>query len=172
MSYTVSMSFFVKSTVALPPKTKNTATIAIFLAIILLVMAIMQLVNYSGFIVLLGAYILPFGNATSIGVFAGLIVFCELLALPFLFRVRLSPAMRFLSMIAGWFAVAAWFLLQVWLNHPFLFAIGVTHTTNTGLLGANIGLTVGWWSVLFTAALGVLAGWSAWGMWPFGWHKK
>jgi hypothetical protein len=74
-------------------------------------------------------------------------------------------------MVAGWYVIIFWLLIQFLLNHPLFHAIGVAPATNTGLLGANIHLMVGWWSVLFVVALGILTVWSAWGMWPFGRRK-
>lgn len=159
------MKFFVKTTPAPPVKSKNITPISLFLAAVLAVMAVTQLLNYTGFVSLFVDYGLPF-DLVGTGILTAGIIFLELLALPFLLRLRLSPAMRVVSMVAGWLTVGIWLLVQIWVNHPFLYEIGVTPVRNVGLLGASVPLMRGWWSVLFVAALGVLMAWSAWGMWP------
>lgn len=164
------MRFFVKATPATVPKSKNAATISTFLAVILVVMAVTQLLTYDKFVTLLGSYMLPF-DLIGTGILAAVIIFMELLALPFLLRLHLSPAMRVVSMVAGWLVIGIWFVLEIWFNHPFILRIGMVPATNAGLLGSTVPLTLGWWTVLFVVALGVLAAWSAWGMWPR-WRRR
>lgn len=159
------MRFFVQATSAPDLKTKNTRVVSMLLAVIILVMVVAQLFSYDKFIPLLEAFLLPIGEV-GIRVLGALIVITEVLALPFLLRMRLSPAMRFMSMVSGWVALTIWLILQILLNSHRFLAIGATPTSNAGLLGASVSVTVGWWSVFVMAALIVLAVWSAWGMWP------
>lgn len=70
--------------------------------------------------------------------------------------------MRVASMVSGWLAIAAWFGATIWQN------VAGNVIANSGLLGATVKLPVGWWNVLFCVALGILAVWVAWGMWPLG----
>lgn len=160
MAYTASMSYFVQATAAPQPKTKNIRTVGLALAGVFVVMAVAQLFTFEELPEVIKAMWLPGGDALA-PVRAALIVVFEVGAIPFLLGMRLSPAMRIASMVLGWLAVAAWFVASVWQN----FSTGVI--ANSGLLGASVKLPVGWWSILFCLALGVLAAWAAWGMWPF-----
>lgn len=164
------MSIFVKSTPPPAIKTKTTGTISRFLAAILVLIAIGQMLNYEGFVARLVAYGLPLG-IVGISVLAGFLVFAELLSVPFLVRLRLSPAMRFVSFVCGWLVLGLWLLLELWLNiHT---APGGSATArSTSLFGALITPATGWWSVSFIAALIVLAAWATWGMWPFPLRRK
>lgn len=149
----------VKVTVAPKPRTENTKIVALLLAGILTIMVVLQLFSFEKFIPLIESYGLPGGHGTATLV-AGILVVTEVFALPFLLQMPLSKLMRIVSMVCGWLAVSLWFKLSLWAN---LTANGID---NMGFFGASVNLPVGWWAVLFTAALGVLAVWSAWGMWP------
>lgn len=160
MAYTTGMSFFVESTAAMKPKTKNIRPISIGLAAVFALMAVAQLFTFETFPRVLADMWLP-GGADIAPVRAAVIVTLEVAALPFLLGMRLSPAMRVVSMVAGWLVVAAWFAASLWTNlSPHVIA-------SSGLLGDTITVPVGWWSVLLCVSLGILAGWAAWGMWPF-----
>jgi hypothetical protein len=91
---------------------------------------------------------------------AALVVTCEVLALPFLLRLKLSKAMRVLSMVLGWLVIAFWLVVTIWQN------IQGLPIANSGIFGATIALPVGMWSIFMFIALGVLAAWVSWGMWP------
>jgi hypothetical protein len=160
MAYTASMSYFVQATAAPRPKTKNIRTIGLALAGIFVLMAVAQLFTFEEFPDAIKAMWLPGGEALA-PVRAALIVVFEVGAIPFLLGMRLSPAMRIASMVSGWLVVAGWLVASVWQN----FSTNVI--ANSGLLGASVKLPVGWWSILFCLALGILAAWAAWGMWPF-----
>ncbi|MDN5274792.1 MAG: rane protein of unknown function [Candidatus Saccharibacteria bacterium] len=153
------MSFFVKSTPASVPKTKNIRPISLGLAAVLVIMVVAQLFTFETFPKVIADMLLPGGSDVS-SIRAALIVTLEVAALPFLLSMRLSPAMRVVSMVAGWFAITAWFVASLWVN------LSPNMGMNSGLLGDTISVPVGWWSVLFCLSLGVLAAWSAWGMWP------
>jgi len=159
MAYTASMSVFVQATSAMRPKTKNIRTVGIALTAVFVVMAVAQLFTFEDFSAVIDAMWLPGGGGMS-SVWAALIVVFEVAAVPFLLSMRLSPAMRFVSMVSGWLAIAMWFTATLWQN----LSSGVI--VNSGLLGATVTLPVGWWNVLFCVALGILAAWAAWGMWP------
>lgn len=142
------------------PRTKNIGIIAQFFAALLLVMAIGQLFSFEKFIPLLQEFNFPGGDPTALFV-ATVVVTSEIFALPFLLRMKLSPLMRIVSMICGWVAVSAWLKLTLW-------AIMTKPNVDTvGLLGASVDLPVGWWSVLVSLALIVLAVWTTWGLWPY-----
>ena len=153
------MSWFVKATAAQRPKTKNIRTVGLGLAGVFVVMAVAQLFTFEKFPEVITAMWLP-GDELFSPVRAAVIVTLEVAAVPFLLSMRLSPAMRFISMVAGWMAIVAWLVATIWQN----ISSGVI--SNSGLLGASVSLPVGWWNVLFCVALAVLAAWAAWGMWP------
>jgi hypothetical protein len=157
--YTMTMSFFVKSTSAVVPKTTNVRFISLGLAAIFTTMAVAQLFTFEKFPDVIMQMWLPYGGLALI--LAAFIVTLEVVALPFLLFMRLSPAMRVVSMVAGWLGVVAWLGISLWEN------ISGSITANSGLLGDTISLPVGWWSVLVCVALGVLMAWASWGMWPF-----
>lgn len=153
------MSYFVQATPPPHPKTKNVRTISIALATVLTVMVVAQLFTFEKFPSVIEEMWLPGGDAVA-SVRAALIVVFEVGAIPFLLFMRLSPAMRVASMVSGWLAIAAWFGVSIWQN------VAGNVIANSGLLGATVKLPVGWWNVLFCVALGTLAAWTAWGMWP------
>lgn len=140
------------------PRTKDARTISLFYAVVLIVMTAGQLFSLEKFIPLLDTFELP-GMDTGRFVAVTLVVF-GILALPFLLRMKISIAMRWLSMIAGWIIPILWLFLSLWVN-----ITGVL-VSNVGLLGASVTLEPGWWSVCVAISLGILAAWSSWGLWP------
>jgi len=78
----------------------------------------------------------------------------------------LSPLMRVVSMVMCWIAAAAWIKMSLWL----MLTTNAVH--NIGLLGTKVSLMPGWWAVFFGIALGILAAWASWGMWPLPKRRK
>jgi hypothetical protein len=156
------MSFFVQPTPAPAPKTVNTKIVSITLAAFFVILAVAQLYSFEEFPDVIASFWLPGSHVLS-HVCAALIVTGEVLALPFLLSMRLSPAMRIVSMVAGWAVIAGWLVVSLWIN------LSVNAVTNSGVLGATISVTPGWWMTGLFLALGVLAGWATWGMSP--WQK-
>ena len=144
-----------------PPtaRTPDVAKIALLYAIILIIMVVGQLFSFEKFIPLIESFSLPGGYGTATLV-ASVVVIAEIFALPFLLRMRLSPAMCVVSMACGWIVAVGWLKLTIWAN------VTANSLDNIGILGASIDLPVGWWAVLFSLALLVLSVWTAWGMWP------
>jgi len=151
------MSFFVLPTASPAPKTKNIRPISLAFAAVLVIMLVAQLFTFEEFPGLIASSWLLDDRTSS--VVAASIVALELLALPFLLQMRLSPAMRVVSMVAGWLVVSTWLIVSLCKNV-------VGDALHSVLLGATIPLPEGWWSVLFCLALGILAVWASWGMWP------
>ncbi|MBC7564770.1 hypothetical protein H7100_00855 [Candidatus Saccharibacteria bacterium] len=154
------MSMFPKITPAPTPKTKDTKHIAVFYAVVLVVMAVAQLFTFDDFMKLLVDFGLPGGvpGAHFLGAF---LVTAEVFALPFLLRMSLSTAFRWVSMVLGWIVAGIWTVLTSWL------VIRDTVTSNVGLLGTNVNLMPGWWAICISLSFGILAAWAAWGMWPY-----
>ena len=153
------MTFFVKATSAPKPKTDTVRSISLGLAGIFILLAVAQLFTFEKYPSVISNMWLYGGDAFA-PVWAAVIVTLEVTAVPFLLMMRLSPAARFVSMVAGWLSIILWLGIFIWQN------IEYAVIANNGILGATLRIPAGWWSVLFWIALGVLAAWSAWGMWP------
>jgi len=153
------MSFFVQSTPAPTPRSADSAKIAILYAIILVVFAVAQLFTFEEFLVFIQSTNLPFGESLSYA-FAPLLIVAEVFALPYLLRMRLSPAFRYISLFLGCLAASLWIFLSSWI----VFTGAAVDTI--GFLGTLASLTPGWWAIFISLSLGVLAAWSAWGLWP------
>jgi len=164
-SYTKSMNIFTKATVAKKPKTPESQKVAYLYSFILIVFALSQLFVFDDFLTLLESFWLP-GGITVAYLVGGIIVVSEVFALPFLLGMKLSPLMRIISMGLGWLVPLTWFKLALWLN------LTINAVSNIGFLGTKVHLVPGWWAVFFSIALGILAAWASWGMWPFAGRKK
>jgi len=152
------MSLFVSPTKSPAPKTKNITAISLLFVGLLLLMVVAQLFAFEEFAPALSTLELPGGEPLS-SVLAALIVTGEVIALPFLLRMRLSPAFRVVSMVASWVVVTFWLAITVW-------EATYAHASSSTLLGSAVPLPVGWWNVCIVVSLGILAAWSSWGMWP------
>lgn len=156
-AYTTNMSFFVLPTLTPKPKSKYIQPMSLFLAGVLMIMAVAQLFTYEDFASVLSA--LGFERSTGIAV---VIVVAEVMSLPFLLFMNLSPAARAASMFAGWVAIGWWVWAQLISN------LARHGDINSGLLGATLEIPLGWGSFFIAMALAVLCAWVSWGMWPLG----
>lgn len=159
------MSVFVKTTAAPAPKTDRVKVIAMLYAILLVGMALAQLYSFDEFIELFVGFNFPLTD-TLVYLVAPLLIVCEVFALPFLLRMRLSPAFRVVSMACGWLVALKWFLISLWV------VTTAQPVETVGFLGTVGSLTPGWWAVLFSVSLGILAAWASWGMWPLKLKKR
>ncbi|HEY8992325.1 MAG TPA: hypothetical protein VIM37_00565 [Candidatus Microsaccharimonas sp.] len=153
------MSIVVHTTPAPTPKTNDVRRIATFYAIILVIMAVSQLFTFDEFLKLVTSFNFPGGVRYAYFITA-LLVVSEVFALPFLLRMALSPAFRWLSMVLGWLVALIWAKLTIWL------VIQDSVVNNVGFLGTAVNLMPGWWAIFISVALGILAAWASWGMWP------
>lgn len=135
-------------------RTADAAKAAYAYVAIIVIMTVAQLFSFEKFMPLLESFGLP-GEA-----WATVLVVCGVLAVPFLLRMKLSTAMRWVSMVAGWIVAVGWLIITVWVN------VAVPGVENMGLLGASVPLLPGWWAVFVVAGMGVLAAWASWGLWP------
>lgn len=159
------MNVFVQSTEAPEPKTRNVKSISIALAAVFVVLAVAQLYGYEDFPDVIASLWLHGGRPFA-ELCAALIVTGEVLAVPFLLGMRLSLAMRVASMIAGWLVIAGWLKIALLINST------ENAITNSGVLGATVPLTPGWWMVYVFAVLGVVSAFVSWGMWPLSRRSK
>lgn len=159
------MTFFVKPQGAPKPKTDSAKKIALFYAGILVVFAVAQLFTFDTFIELILSFNLPF-NETFSAALIPILVASEVFALPFLLRMTLSPAFRWVSMVCGWLVPLIWLIISITVAN----AYPVVETV--GFLGTAFDLIPGWWAVFVSLLLGLMAGWASWGMWPARKAKK
>jgi len=159
------MSILVMAHPALKPRTEASRKISLLFAGVLVVMVVAQLFTFEDFLKTIEMMNLPFGMALSFAL-GPLIVVSEVFALPFLLRMQLSIAFRYLSMFLSWLAVAVWLCITVWL------AVSYVPVETVGFLGSVVNLAPGWWSVCISIALVILATWSSWGLWPQNSTKK
>jgi hypothetical protein len=153
------MSFFVKSTPAPKPRTAESAQIAILYAVVLVVFVVTQLFTFEEFLVYIQSVNLPFSEKVNYA-FVPLLVAAELFSLPFLLRMRLSPVFRYLSLFLGCVVAGLWIFLSSWI------VLSGALVDSIGFLGTLVVITPGWWAIFTSLSLGVLAAWSAWGLWP------
>lgn len=153
------MNIFDKAKSPKKPKTGESQKIAYSYATILVMFSLAQLFTFDKFLVLLGSFSLP-GGVFVAHLLGSIIVTSEVLALPFLLGLKLSLVMRIISMVLGWLVPLTWFKLTLWL----IFTNSAV--SNIGFLGTTVKLIPGWWAVFISIALGVMAAWASWGLWP------
>ena len=157
--YTENMKKLTKAEKAEQARTPDSLKVAYVCVVIVTILVLCQLFTYDEFLPLLAKYNLPGGELT-VNLLGALIVVCEVLALPFLLRLKMSKMMRFVSMIAGWLVPIFWAFLSIWEN------LVITTVSNVGLLGSAVDLLPGWWSVFISLSIGLLVAWASWGLWP------
>lgn len=153
------MSIFAKSSLAPVSRTPESSKIALLLAALIVVMVVAQLFTFDTFIELVESFSLPLGD-TLAGAVAPVLVAAELFALPFLLRMPLSIAFRWVSLGCVWLVPLIWFGITTWLASTY------QPVETVGFLGTIGTLTPGWWAVGVSFSLGILAAWASWGLWP------
>lgn len=152
------MSIFAEPTVARTPRSKQSSQMAVLYAGFITLMLVAQLFTFDEFLILLGTFAFPFTIATAY-IIGALLVTVELFALPFLLRMTVSHAFRWVSMVCAWFVSGLWLFLSVWA------VTRVPSVESIGFLG-SLPLTPGWWAVMVSLSFIILATWSSWGLWP------
>lgn len=159
------MSILPKAGTATPAKTKESKQIAVVYAIVLVAFALAQLYTFDEFIGLIPSLDLPVG-AVMIYALAPAIVAAEVFGLPFLLRMKLSIGFRWFSMVMGWLAAALWLFVTLSVM------VSGAGATTIGFLGTVVDLVPGWWAIMVPLAMGILATWASWGLWPAKRAKK
>jgi|GEM_PF-1819602 len=121
-----------------------------------------QLFTFDEFIVLYAE-----SGSAFLSVFPSIIVVLELLSLPFLLQMALSPAFRWLSMVSGWATVVLWAVAMALLaNIP-------EANPSVGFFGTVIDTPLSIWSGLALGLVGVLVAYTSNLLWPLrGAHRK
>jgi hypothetical protein len=130
---------------------------SVTLAIIFTILATTQLYRFEDFPDVIASFWLP-DDMVMDRLAAALLVTFEVLAIPFLLFMRLSTAMRIVSMITGWAVVIGWLMISFWVN------LTVNAVTNSGVLGATISIAPGWWMTGLFVILGAMVAWVSWRM--------
>ncbi len=153
------MSFFAHAQESPTPRTDAARKIALFYAVLLVIMLVAQLFTFDTFVPFFETVALP-GGALMMALIAPVITTSELAALPFLLRVRISYAFRWLSMLSGWAVAALWLLVSI-------SALQTYPTPETvGFLGTAVNVVPGAWAIGLSLLFGIMAAWASWGMWP------
>jgi hypothetical protein len=155
-AYTKSMIGFAIASPAAAPRTKESAKIAILYAGLLTVMAVAQLFTFEKVIVFFDSLFVPPAGM----LIPTLLVVGEVFALPFLLRMSLSVAFRWVSLGLSILVPVGWVSLSIWAANARIM------TGTTGLFGTLDPLGYGAWTISFSLALLLLSLWSAWGLWP------
>jgi len=158
------MSILPSPTHAPEARTKDAKHVAIFYALILVILVVAQLFTYDTFLQLVTTFELPGGRQVAYFL-TSFLVAAEVFALPFLLRMSLSRAFRWVSMVCGWLVALIWVFITVWI------AITEPAVSSVGLLGTVTEIMPGWWNVFISLSFVILAAWAAWGLWP-GKRKK
>lgn len=153
------MSIFVSPTPAPKSRTKDIQKIALLYAGILVVMVVAQLFSFEEFLAVVASFGYPGGESVAY-LLAAFLVSAEVFALPFLLRMSLSTAFRWVSMVSGWLVATIWLVTSAWIVQTNAVVESI------GFLGATIPITPGWWAVFMSLSFGILATWASWGMWP------
>ena len=88
------------------------------------------------------------------------IILFEIVAIPFLLGLKLSPAMRVLSMVGGFL------VLIFWLAMSLMNVVGGGASQTLGLFGGDILIIPGWWVIWYLVGLTIIQSWVVWGWWP------
>ena len=116
------------------PRSVTARNIAWIYAGIVTVLVVAQLFAFEVFIPIMDGHGLPGGHGTA-SLVACLIVFAEVFALPFLLRMRLSPLMRWFSLVCSVLVPLGWLKLAV-------FALMTDHmVANGGMLGEKVAVS-------------------------------
>ena len=162
MVYTRIMKHIV-ATSPVKPKTKDSALAAQVYAGILVVVEVVWLLGFDRFVAALDSYGLPGWNGGLVAAIC--LSLFGIFALPFLLQMKLSPAMRFVSMVSSWLMVALWLTLSVWST------VFSDQIPSVALVAPVLELPPGWWMITLATGIGILCVWSTWGLWPYG-HRS
>ncbi len=163
--YTADMRFFVSATPAPKPRVQSVIVMSLFYAALLAIMAVAQLFTFEDFIQHIVTLDLPGGRGAAHFI-AALIIVSEILALPFLLRMALSPAFRWVSLAFGWLVAGLWIYVSTWT------VLFVPEASTIGFMGTVIEMIPGWWAVFISISFGILAAWATYGMAPVTRKKK
>lgn len=152
------MNVFPRAVEAPKPIYKEAEYVALFQAGLLVILVVTQLFTYEDMLAVFNSMYLA--DTTYTHLLASSLVAAEVFSLPFLLRLKLSPAMRVFSMLLLWAVSSFWLLLGL------LLPLKEPAMTSTGLLGGLIDVPFTP-LIIFGFIFAVLTIVTSWGMWPF-----
>lgn len=119
---------------------------AFTLGLVMVALALLQLFQFEDFPLVFEVMRVP-GGAIAAGVLAAVFPLLEVASLPFLFSLRVPAWLRKVSMVAGVSVGALWLLITLWAT--------ITQGSGivSGIFGATLAVSSGWWGVVFAALL-------------------
>jgi len=147
------------------PTLLSVTAASLYLALFFTVSSVLQLFAFEAYPDVIESYDIPLVSDASLFI-AAVIVSLEVLAIPFLLWIKLSPLMRIISFVSGWAVLLYWLGIGLWQS--------ITDVTigNAGLFGAKILLPQGWWLVSYSAVLLILMAYVSWDSHMHGFRKK
>ncbi len=152
------MRTFAYATAAPKLKRKHDGYVGVGFACLTIIMLVAQLFTFEDTAPLIESFGLGGGEPFA-KVLAGCIVIAELLALPFLLRMRLSPLMRMVSMVSGWVAALWWVYIAL-----FSLAAG-TSIANVGFFGVVVNIPSGILAVVLATIVASATIWATNVLW-------
>lgn len=149
---------FARAEKAEKPKKQYVEAIAYFQAIILVVIAFMQLYDLQDFLAILQN--LDLGTRSQTYLMGCFIIWAEIFSLPFLLRMKLSFAFRAFSMFLLWSVTIFWLYLSVWLTSS------IQDPVESGLLGGIVPVESGIQLFVFAILFGACSINNIWGLRP------
>jgi hypothetical protein len=122
---------------------------AFVLGLVMLALALFQLFQFEDFPGVIEAMRVPGGSVTALSL-AILLPFLEIASLPFLFSMKTPPLVRRLSKSCAVAVGVLWIIVTAWTS------INQGSSVDSGIFGATLPTTSGWWSVAFS----ILLSWS------------
>lgn len=119
---------------------------AFVLGLVMVVLAVLQLFQFEDFPGIIEAMGIPGGKVAALSL-AVLFPFLEIASLPFLFSMKTPPLIRRLSKSCAVTVGVLWLIVTVWTS------INQGSSVESGIFGASLTTTSGWWSVVFAALL-------------------
>lgn len=119
---------------------------AFVLGLVMLALALLQLFQFEDFPSVIESMNIP-GGATTAFLLAMLFPLLEILSLPYLFSMRIPVWLRKLSLGSGIAVGVLWVIVAAWTS------INMGTSVDSGIFGAALPTTSGWWSVAFSVLL-------------------
>jgi hypothetical protein len=146
---------FVKALSPKRPTQLSVVAASLYVAGFFVITATLQLFAFESYPDVIRSYGLPIADELALP-FAALIVCLEIFAVPYLLWMKLSPLMRWVSMMSGWLALAYWMGVGIWQG------VADFYIPNAGLFGAKVLMPQGRWLVSYCAVLLILMIYVVW----------
>jgi hypothetical protein len=119
---------------------------AFVLGLVMMALALLQLFQFEDFPAVIQSMGLP-GGVASAFLLAALFPLLEIAGLPYLFSMRVSPPVRRVSRTACLTVGVLWLIVCLWTS------VMMGTGADSGIFGATLSTTSGWWSVVLASLL-------------------